>query len=310
MAFSNGKATNGAAYSNGNMNGKLNSSGAANGKPLARRKVDRKQRGFFASLFSIVARLASLSPSARQDSPNLLIRLTTWAAILTILFRCPDSLEACDETSPFICRPYFQAKNAIVPHAKPYYDHYAAPYVDVARPYYDTVENAILSPTRKYAVQYGGPWAQKAQGYALEQWKVTAEPRLMKLKDVSQAKYQQSLEPFLHQANAAIGPYYEVARTNGLQAYYEYLLPGYKFAQPYMRQGYESAADFAIHSALPAAHWTWNKTYAFLDTAVWPQIRVLYLEHVEPQLVRIGERLGRYKTTTKQAPITAPSSES
>jgi hypothetical protein len=27
----------------------------------------------------------------------------------------------------------------------------------------------------------------------------------------------------------------------------------------------------------------------------WPKVRVLYGENVEPQLVRIGERLGRYR---------------
>src|SRR5688572_2154950 len=131
----------------------------------------------------------------------------------------------------------------------------------------------------------------------------------MQLRDASQAQYQQSFEPFLQQANAAVSPYYEIARTNSLQAYYEYLLPGYNYAQPYLRHGYESAADFTSNTALPAAHWTWNKTYAFLDTAVWPQIRVLYLEHVDPQLVRIGERLGRYRTATKQDTLTAPITE-
>lgn len=288
MAISNGqpKAANGISHGPGNMNGKLNGNGAANGKPLVRGRVNRKQRGFFAATFSILARLA------------------TWAAILTVLFRCPNSLDSCDDSSPYICGPYFEAKNAIVPHAKPYYDHYAAPYVDVARPYYQAVDNTILSPTRNYAVQYGGPWAQKAQNFALEQWKESGEPKLTQLRDASQSRYEQSVEPLLQQANAAFGPYYEIARTNGLQAYYEYLLPGYKFAQPYLLQGYQSAADFTTNSAVPAAHWTWNKTYAFVDTAVWPQIRALYLEHVDPQLVRIGERLGRYKAKAKQSSTT------
>ena len=160
----------------------------------------------------------------------------------------------------------------------------------------------MLSPTRKYAVQYGGPWAQKAQGYALEQWKEAGEPKLEQIRDATHVRYQQSVAPLLHQANAAVGPYVEIMRTNGLQAYYEYLLPGYYFAHPYLLQGYQSTADFTANSALPAVHWTWNKTYTFLDTAVWPQIRALYLEHVDPQLVRIGERLGRYKTSAQQSP--------
>ncbi|KAH8176672.1 transcription factor hoxa13 [Sarocladium implicatum] len=286
MAVSNGhaKSANGLSNGNLNMNGKANGNGVANGKPLAHRRPSTKRRGFVASLFSIIARLA------------------TWAAILSILFRCPDSLEACDESSPYICKPYFQAKNAVLPHAKPYYDRYAAPYVDVARPYYEAVDNNVLTPTRKYAVQYGGPWAQKAQGYALEQWKETGEPKLDQLRDATHVQYQQSVEPLLQQANAAVGPYVDIVKTNSLQAYYEYLLPGYYLAHPYILQGYHSTAEFTTNSALPAAHWTWNKIYAFVDTAVWPQIRALYLEHVDPQLVRIGERLGRYRTSAKQSP--------
>lgn len=209
-------------------------------------------------------------------------------------------MEACDETSPFICKPYFQAKNAILPHATPYYGRYAAPYVEVARPYYNSVDQSVLTPGRKYAVQYGGPWAEKAQGYALAQWQENGEPRVAQLREISHAQYQKSVAPLLEQANDVLGPYYSIARTNGLQAYYEYLLPGYKYVQPYALQGYNAASDFTANSALPAAYWTWNKTYIFLDTAVWPQIRVLYVENVEPQLVRIGERLGRYKNKSNQ----------
>ncbi|KAJ2965163.1 hypothetical protein NQ176_g10753 [Zarea fungicola] len=73
------------------------------GNEVTRKSAKRKQ-GFFTWTISFVARLA------------------TWAAILTILFRCPATLEECDETSPFVCRRYFQVKNAVLPHAKPYYD--------------------------------------------------------------------------------------------------------------------------------------------------------------------------------------------
>lgn len=99
----------------------------------------------------------------------------------------------------------------------------------------------------------------------------------------------------MNQAGETIGPYYEIARTNALQAFYEYVLPSYEFVHPYAAHGYGVASDFTTNTALPTAYWAWNKTYVFLDTAVWPQLRVVYLENVEPQLVRIGERLGRYK---------------
>lgn len=226
-------------------------------------------------------------------------RLATWFAIFTILFRCPPTLDACDETSPFICKYYFQAKNIVSPHVQPYYDQYAAPYVDIAQPYYDTLNTKVLVPTRSYAVQYGAPWVNKARDYSIEKWEEIGQPRVQELRDLAQSRYDQSVAPYLAQAGDALGPYYNIAKSNSLELFHDFLLPSYVVVQPYAAQAYEIASDFTTSTALPTARWAWNKTNAFLDTAVWPQLRIVYLENVEPQLVRIGERLGRYKTKVR-----------
>ncbi|KAF5674221.1 hypothetical protein FDENT_10092 [Fusarium denticulatum] len=271
MAESAGSIMNG----NGHINGK------ANGKPVAgRRGSIKKRRSIFAWTFSVVARLA------------------TWFAIYTVLFRCPPSLEQCDENTPSICKPYFQFKNTVQPHVQPYYDHYAAPYVEIARPYYDTVDSKVWQPTRAYAVQYGAPWVEKAQAHTQALWEKNGQPQLVKYQALARAHYDQSVGPYVSQAGEKLGPYYDIARTNGLQMYYEYLQPGYEFVHPYAIRGYDVASDFTTKTALPTAYWTWNKTYAFLDSNVWPHVRAVYVQNVEPQLVRIGERLGRYKTKT------------
>ncbi|KAF4460829.1 hypothetical protein FALBO_12389 [Fusarium albosuccineum] len=272
MAESAGSIMNG----NGHLNGK------ANGNHIAgRRRPVKQRRSFLAWTFSVVA------------------RLTAWAAILTVLFRCPESLEACDETSPAICQHYFQIKNTVSPHVQPYYDQYAAPYVEIARPYYETVDNKVWQPARAYAMLYGAPWAEKARDQVLSQWEKNGQPQLAKYQSLAQAQYDQSVGPYVNQAGEALGPYYEIARTNGLQVYYEYLRPGYEFVQPYAVRGYDTASEFTTTTALPTAYWAWNKTYAFLDSSVWPHLRVVYVKSVEPQLVRIGERLGRYKSKAK-----------
>lgn len=226
-------------------------------------------------------------------------RIATWAAILTVLFRCPPSLEACDENSPYLCKPYFQVKNALSPHVQPYYDQYAAPYVEVAKPYYDVVDSKVWQPTRAYAVQYGAPWVERGRDQAWAQWEKNAQPQVAKIQNLAQTKYDQSVGPYVSQTGQAVGPYYEIARTNALQVFYEYLVPSYDFVSPYASQGYDAAAGFATYTALPATYWAWDKTYSFLDSTVWPHIRVIYRANVEPQLVRIGERLGRYKTKEK-----------
>lgn len=216
-----------------------------------------------------------------------------------MLFRCPPTLDACDETSPFICKYYFQTKEVVSPHVQPYYAKYAAPYVEVAQPYYDTLNNQVITPASAYAVQYGGPYVQQASDYAHAQWEKNGQPQLVKLQNLAKTNYDKTVAPYLNQAGDALGPYYEIAKTQSSQIYDQYLLPGYTFVQPYAAQGYEVAADFTTTTALPTAYWAWGKTHAFLDTAVWPQLRIVYLENVEPQLVRIGERLGRYKNKVK-----------
>lgn len=117
-----------------------------------------------------------------------------------------------------------------------------------------------------------------------------------RLRAQAETQYNKSVAPYLGQVTDVVGPYYEIARTNGLQLYYEHILPGYELVHPYVLQGYVAASDFTTNTVIPAALWGWDKTYVFVDSTVWPQLRVLYLENVEPQLIRIGERLGRYKT--------------
>lgn len=185
------------------------------------------------------------------------------------------------------------------PHAKPYYEKYAAPYVEVAQPYYDTFKTNVVTPARDYAVLYGEPWANKGRDFALEQWRVNGQPRIAQLQAAAAAQYDKSLAPHVSKATALAEPYYAVARAQGGKAVDSYVYPTYQFTKPYAIKGYNASHNFAVMTLLPAAQWGWDHTNAFLDRAVWPQLRVVYVENVEPQLVRIGERLGRYKSHAK-----------
>jgi hypothetical protein len=223
-----------------------------------------------------------------------LSRILTWYSIFTILFRCPASLEACDEKSPQICKPYFQVKQAVTPHLEPYYHAYGAPYVELVKPYYNTLDRTVISPSRSFAAKHGAPQLLKAQAYGQVQWEKTVQPQLHKYQSLAKTKYDETLAPHVNTASTAVAPYYDIARTNALQTYHELLLPSYKFLQPHAEIGYRVASTFATGTAVPSAIWAWNKTYFVLDGVVWPQIRSLYIENVEPQLHKIGQRLGRY----------------
>lgn len=273
------------SYSNGSADsGKISgvngiNSGINNHAVTARRKTPRAtaRTSFLGRLISIAA------------------RLSIWYSILTILFRCPTALDACNDSTPKICKPYFQVKQAVSPHLTPYYDAYAAPYVDLAKPYYDTVDRIVVSPARTYAVKYGGPQLQKAQALSLAQWEKNVQPQLAKYQGLAKAQYDQTFAPHVNKASDAVFPYYDIAKTNALQTYHELVLPSYQFVQPYALQGYKHASSFTTNTAVPSALWAWNKTYAFFDSTVWPHVRDVYTVKVEPQLLRIVDRLGRYK---------------
>lgn len=227
-------------------------------------------------------------------------RLLTWYSILTILFRCPASLEQCTEDAPRVCKPYFQVKHAVSPHLEPYYDAYAAPYVQLAKPYYDTVDQRVITPAWAYASKYGGPRLAQAQAIGQAQWEKNVQPELIKYQALAKVKYDETLAPHVDRASAAVMPYYEIARSNALQTYHDLILPSYVTLQPYVHQGYNTASVFTTETAIPSIAWAWNKTYVFLDDTVWPQVRVVYSENVEPQLHKIGQRLGRYSGSTAQ----------
>lgn len=248
------------------------------------------------------------TPKKQRSSPGFLARifqtvarLSTWYLIITVLFRCPSSLDACTDSSPFVCKPYFQLKGTVLPHLTPYYDTYAAPYVDIARPYYDTVDRVVISPSRTYAVKYGGPRLAQAHAYGQAQWEKQVQPQLAKGQTLIKDKYDQSMSPYVEKASTALRPYYEIAKTNALQTYHELVIPTYTFVQPYALQGYGAAYAFTKDTAVPSTVWAWEKTYLFLDSIIWPRLRDVYTATVEPQLVRIRERLGRYNRKTKSA---------
>ncbi|KAI1373343.1 hypothetical protein F4677DRAFT_429360 [Hypoxylon crocopeplum] len=270
-SFKTPKGLNGANGVNG-VNG-------VNGHTVVprRQSVEKKRRGFLAWSFNIVA------------------RLLTWYSIFTLLFRCPSTLDDCTDATPKICKPYFRIKSTVSPHVTPYYDAYAAPYVNVAKPYYNTVDRVVITPTRTYAVKYGGPQVAQARAFSQVKWEKNVQPQLSKYQALAKTQYDQAVAPHVKTVSAAVSPYYDITRTNALQTYHEFVLPAYLFVQPYAARGYDVAYSFTADTAVPSTVWAWNKTYAFLDSTIWPHLRDVYVMKVEPQLVRIGERLGRYK---------------
>ena len=223
----------------------------------------------------------------------------TWYSIIIVLFRCPASVDLLTDSSPQICRPYFRIRSQVAPHLSPYYDAYAAPYIKAARPYYDVLDQKVIAPATTYGVKYGAPRLAQAQAFSQAQWEKSIQPQVSKLSRVAQHRYNQTLAPHVENFITGSGPYYEIARDSALQTYYGTILPTYNALEPYAQHGYGVVNKFATETGIPYAEWAWTTCVVFLNRTVWPKLRILYGENVEPQLVRIGERLGRYRDGKK-----------
>ena len=73
------------------------------------------------------------------------------------------------------------------------------------------------------------------------------------------------------------------------------LEPVYRRTAPYAQKFFTQGRQFAVETALPQAQYAGSAAWTFWVRQIWPKLAVLYGENVEPQLMRITERLGRYR---------------
>lgn len=112
-------------------------------------------------------------------------------------------------------------------------------------------------------------------------------------------RYEINVAPYTTEVKGVVQPYYYNA-IQGLQEIYEVrFLPRYKAASPYVEQTYYHGRKFVLETALPFADWVGNRTIIYISRIVWPRLQILYGENIEPQLSRIGQRLGRYRDSKK-----------
>ncbi|KAH8805527.1 hypothetical protein F5884DRAFT_860134 [Xylogone sp. PMI_703] len=266
--------------------------GARNGKA-----VDTARKG---SNGHVMTTRAKDAPRKRRWSLfSIITRLSVWYSIITILFWCPATPDLLDKSSPRVCKAYFDLKSIAAPHLQPIYDTHAAPYVNAIWPYYDAADRTVITPVKTLSIKYGAPRLAQAQAFGQNQWKKNVQPHVQKYQAIAMDKYDEVLAPHVNTAVSTASPYYEIVKTNALQTYYELILPAYITVQPYALQGYDIAKDFTVQTAIPYGQWAWTNGNIFLSRTVWPRLRILYGENVEPQLVRIGERLGRYRDGKK-----------
>ncbi|KAG2411711.1 hypothetical protein HFD88_009267 [Aspergillus terreus] len=230
---------------------------------------------------------------------GLLVRLCIWYALLTPFFRCPSRLSDLNESSPRVCKPYLVARSYIDPHVAPYYDAYAAPYVDATRPYVNLLNEKVYTPSVNVAKhgyeKYGAPALNQAQAFSQQQWDAQVTPRLQSVKGRANDLYASEVSPHVQRVKAALSPYYQRVNSAIRSAAQNYILPFYARSRPFIGKTYTSGQDMLATTVLPYAQSTWSSAISFVSSSLWPKVTGLYSENVEPQLVKIGQRLASYR---------------
>ena len=230
-------------------------------------------------------------------------RLFVWYTIFVALFQCPSSLsQLSDNTSP-ICKPYLTIRSCTAPYISPYYDHYLSQYVELARPYVGKLESELIVPAAKLGQKgyddYLGPRVDQARIYSNDQWEKNVKPHFQNAQNQVNAQYSAAIAPHLDKVSSAAAPYYSAGKDNVLQTYNSHLLPAYTASRPYAEKAYDFVNAAVVETGYPYVNWVWSSSSEFLGRRLWPQVRILYGENVEPQLMRISQRLGRYRDGQK-----------
>lgn len=172
-----------------------------------------------------------------------------------------------------------------------------------ARPYVEKFQQSVYTPAvaqikQNYQV-HAAPRVDQAREYGQHQWEILIKPQIETGRALARRKYESVLAPQIRGLSASITPYYTAAQKNVLQAYSSRVLPTYNISRKYAQHIYDSSYRATTEIGLPYARWLWVSTNLFFDRTIWPKVRILYGENVEPQLLRISERLGRYRDGRK-----------
>ncbi|EED21894.1 conserved hypothetical protein [Talaromyces stipitatus ATCC 10500] len=258
------------------------------------------------------AKSKSLSGPGKKEKPRrsyfrwslaLAVRLFIWYTVLTPFLQCPSDLSGLDGSSPRVCKPYLITRSYIDPHVDRYYQTYAAPYVDQARPYASTFNKRVYAPASKFAKlgyeAYGAPTIAHVSEYGHEKWESVVVPQLESIQARAQTVYQERFDPYVRLAKKAVTPYTDAISSHVTNIYEGHILPLYTRSKPFVIQTYSSGQDLLFGTVIPIIQEGWSTLAVFVKSNLVPTITGLYSQNVEPQLVKIGERLASYREGKK-----------
>ncbi|KAL1957229.1 hypothetical protein VTO42DRAFT_6263 [Malbranchea cinnamomea] len=236
-----------------------------------------------------------------QWSTAIALRLFIWYTLLTAVFRCPSDPEQLDGFSPRVCGPYLAARSHVDPYIAPYYQAYAAPYIEAVQPYVHNFHRNIYVPSKTFTVRtyriYGAPRLDQGLEFLQERWSRIVTPILHSARGFVIRSYKSSLQPHLTKTKALVVPRYQAAANSVALVRDTYFSPYYSQLEPVVSKALDIFSEFFANEAFPLAQKLWFMAVDFFNGTLRSRVARLYLENVEPQLIRIGKKLREGKQT-------------
>lgn len=138
-------------------------------------------------------------------------------------------------------------------------------------------------------------YVEQATELAKSQWNQRVSPHIDPLQKQATDYYVSSVDPHVRTAQSIAVPYIRVAAAQSIRIKDNYLIPSYISSRPVIERACAAVHNFIISTIAPYTRKAWSAVFVFLNGTVRTQITHLYSENVEPQLVKIGEKLASYR---------------
>ena len=139
--------------------------------------------------------------------------------------------------------------------------------------------------------------------YGQQKWDESVKPQIVSAQAKLRGRYDASIGPHIAKLSDTSLPYYTAGRDNLYSIYIDQIGPAYTRARPYASHAYSVTRTFVSETAFPQAHSAWASSLDLLNRVLWPKLRILYGESVEPQMVKIYEKVANYRDGKKMTAV-------
>lgn len=208
--------------------------------------------------------------------------------LYTVLFQCPS--EPTEDTTA-LCHASYHVKTALKPHVQPYYDTYLAPHVDQYAPYAIKANEDYIQPVYQKATtiynEHGQQYVAQGREVVGSQYAKYLKPHVSKAEEKAHVLYKDYLSPHVETGTEiwiASKPRVIAAQQQAQKVWNEKLVPAYHASLPYVVRAYEQGKHVMRVVVTPVVKDGGEKVVGW-GKGLWSDV-------VQPQVGRIGERLG------------------